>query len=465
VSLRNLIGNNFGLYVTDRGHIELDEWRILKNKGYGVSCTNATVTLRNCKFADNELGPSQTGAPDVSINSSNKEIKSMLDPFFDHFLDDSHKMYYETCLRFTEQELIPHAYEWEEAEEFPIELYKKAAEAGILGADFAEEYGGGGGDVFHLILQCEALMRCGSTGVLAGLGSLGIALPVVKLLGTEEQKQRFIPPVLAGDKIAALAITEPGTGSDVSGIKTRAVRNGESYILNGQKMFITSGVRADLVAVLARTSEDPHGGLTFFMVEKGMQGYSVSRSLKKMGWRASDTAEQSFDDCVVPVENRIGDEGSGFLALMQNFQSERLALAVYGHASAEVALAEAEKYSRQRKVFNKEILNFQVTQHKLAKMATQVRAAKCFNYQVADAMRRGEQVIEAVSEAKNFSSDVAMEVCNEAVQIFGGMGYMRETIVERLYRDVRLLPIGGGTKEVMNEIICRLRGYPRVRSS
>lgn len=387
----------------------------------------------------------------------------MIDPFFNHYLDDSHRMFYETCLSFTEQELIPHAYQWEEAESFPIELYKKAGAAGLLGADYPEEYGGGGGDVFHVILQCEAMMRCGSTGVLAGLGSLGIALPPIYSLGSEEQKQRFIPPCLRGEKIAALAITEPGTGSDVAGITTRAKRDGDSYVLNGQKMFITSGARADFVSVLARTSEDSHGGLTFFVVEKGMPGYSVSRSLKKTGWRASDTAELVFDDCVVPVENRIGEEGSGFLALMKNFQFERLALAVYGHATAEVTLREAEKYARERTVFGKPIMNFQLTQHKLATMATKTRAAKAFNYQVADAMRRGEEVIEAVSQAKNFASDVALEVANEAVQILGGMGYMRETVVERLYRDARLLPIGGGTREVMNEIICQLRGYPRSR--
>ncbi|MDF1661793.1 MAG: acyl-CoA dehydrogenase family protein [Planctomycetota bacterium] len=387
----------------------------------------------------------------------------MLDPFFDHYLDDSHRMFYETCLRFTEQELLPNAYEWEEAESFPIELYKKAADAGLMGADYPEDLGGGGGDVFHVILQCEAMMHCGSTGILAGLGSLGIALPPIRTLGTEDQKQRFIPPCLRGEKIAALAITEPGTGSDVAGVTTRATRQGDHYVLNGQKMFITSGARADFVSVLARTSDDPHGGLTFFVVEKGSPGFSVSRSLKKTGWRASDTAELVFEDCVVPVENRLGDEGSGFLALMKNFQFERLALAVYGHATAEVCLKEAEKYARQRKVFGKSVLSFQVTQHKLAAMATKTRAAKAFNYQVADAMRRGEEVIEAVSQAKNFASDVALEVADQAVQILGGMGYMRETVVERLYRDARLLPIGGGTREVMNEIICQLRGYPRAR--
>lgn len=389
-------------------------------------------------------------------------MSQLIDPFFRPFLGESHLLFYQTCRRFAEREIAPYAVEWEEAETFPRSLHQKAAEAGILGAELPEEYGGGGGDVFHVVMSLEALLRGGSTGVTVGLGTHSIALPPILFLGTEGQKKRFIPPALRGEKVAALAVTEPDTGSDVAGIRTRAVREGDHYRLNGAKLFISSGLRADLVTVLARTGPDPHGGLTFFVVERGMPGYSASRGLKKMGWRASDTAELVFDDCRVPVENRIGPEGSGFVAVMQNFQNERLALAVYGHASAEIALAEAERYARERQAFGRPLMGFQVTRHKLARMATLVRAAKCFSYQVADAIRRGENVVEAVSEAKNFAADVAMEVCDEAVQIFGGMGYMRETVVERLYRDVRLLPIGGGTREIMNEIIGKVRGYGRA---
>lgn len=383
----------------------------------------------------------------------------MQDPFFAPFFDDSHRAFHETCRRFAEREIAPYAYEWEEAELFPRELYAKAGAAGLLSAGFPEAVGGAGGDVLHTVVLIEALLRGGSTGVVVGLGSHGIALPPILILGTEEQKQRFVPPVLRGEKIAALAVTEPGTGSDVAGIRTRAVRDGDSYVLNGAKLFITSGVRADRVTVLARTGPEPHAGLTFFVVERGTPGFAASRSLKKMGWRASDTAELTFDDCRVPLENRLGSEGSGFVAVMQNFQTERLALAVYGHASAEIALEEAERYAREREAFGRPLMGFQVTRHKLAQMATKVRAAKALDYQVADAIRRGEMVIEAVSEAKNFASQVALDVCHEAVQIFGGMGYMRETVVERLYRDVRLLPIGGGTQEIMNEIIGKVRGY------
>ena len=378
----------------------------------------------------------------------------MIEPY----LNDSHKAFRETCRRFTEKEIAPYAEAWEEAEEFPVELYVKSAEAGILSAYFPEEYGGGGGDVFHAIVSTEALLTAGSTGVAVGLGSLGIALPPILTLGTEEQKQRFVAPVLSGSRIAALAVTEPGTGSDVAGIQTRAVRDGDDYILNGSKMFITSGSRADVVTVLARTGPDPHGGLTFFVVEKGMKGFEVSRKLRKTGWRASDTAELSFDDVRVPVANRLGDEGSGFLSVMQNFQMERLTLAVIGAASAAICIKEAQQYAADRKVFGRPIAGFQVTRHKLAEMATLVTAAEALNYQVAQRVQNGEYLIKEVSMAKNFSADIAQKVCYDAVQIFGGMGYMRETVVERLSRDVRLLPIGGGTTEIMNEIIAKTMG-------
>jgi acyl-CoA dehydrogenase len=373
-------------------------------------------------------------------------------------LSESHELFRQTCLRFAKEKIAPHAYEWEEAGEFPRELYLEAAQAGVFGAGFPEELGGGGGDMLHGLVGTEALLTGGSSGVVASLGSLGIALPPILNLGSEEQKRRFIPPVLSGEKIAALAITEPGTGSDVAGIATRAVKKGTDYLLTGAKMFITSGVRADLVSVLARTGPDKHGGLTFFVVERGMKGFSVSRALKKTGWWASDTAELAFDAVRVPEANRIGEEGSGFVALMQNFQTERLALAFYGHATAEIVLADALEYARERKAFGRPLVGFQVTRHKLASMATKVTAAKAFNYSTALRVLDGEYIVGEVSMAKNFSAQVAQEVCYDAVQLLGGMGYMRETRVERLSRDARILPIGGGTSEVMNEIIAKSLG-------
>lgn len=379
----------------------------------------------------------------------------MLDGMKPHPLDDDLALVRQTCLRFAREQIAPFAYEWEEAEAFPRALYGQAAVAGILGAGFPEALGGSGVDPMAPLVAGEALMEGGSSGVVAGLQSLGIALPPILNLGTEEQQTRFVPPVLAGDKIAALAITEPGAGSDVAGVRTRAVRDGEHYVIDGSKLFITSGMRADFVTVLARTGEDRHGGLTFFVVERGMPGFSASRALKKTGWRASDTAELHFDAVRVPVANRIGDEGSGFLALMNSFVGERLALAFWGHATAEVALRDALAYAREREAFGRPVARFQVTKHKLARMATRTLASRTLNYALAERMRRGETPSAEVAMAKNFAAEVAMEVTYEAVQIFGGMGYMRETRVERLARDARLLPIGGGTTEVMNELIAR----------
>ena len=370
-------------------------------------------------------------------------------------LDDHYELYRQTCLRFAKEKIAPFVDEWEEAELFPLELYREAAAAGVLAAAYPEEYGGGGGDMLHGLIGVEALLTGGSSGVVAGLGSLGIALPPILVVGSEEQKRRFVSPVLAGEKVAALAITEPGTGSDVAGISTRAVRDGSDYLISGSKLFITSGARADTVSVLARTGADKHGGLTFFVIEKGMPGFTVSRALKKTGWRASDTAELAFDEVRVPEANRIGEEGSGFVALMKNFQHERLALAFYGHATAAIALEDAIAYAKERQAFGRPLVGFQVTRHKLARMATEVEAARTLDYSCALRVRDGEYLVTEVSMAKNFAAEVAQRVCYEAVQIFGGMGFMRETRVERLSRDARLLPIGGGTTEIMNEIIAK----------
>ena len=382
----------------------------------------------------------------------------MSDTFFDNFLDDEHRLLRATCRRFAETEIAPHADEWEEAESFPVELYRKAAAAGVLGVGFPEEVGGGGGGALHGVMAAEGLMRGGSTGVVAGLTSLGIALPSLVQSGDKHLIDTFVRPTLAGERIAALAITEPSTGSDVAGILTRAKKDGGDYVIDGSKMFITSGVRADFLTVLARTGEDKHGGLSFFVIEKGMPGLSVSRALRKTGWRASDTAELAFDSVRVPARNRVGEEGGGFVTLMRNFQMERLALAAVGSATALIALEQAEKYARERQAFGRPLAGFQVTRHKLADMATRVLAAQTLVYQVALCISRGDYVVKEVSIAKNLAAEAAVSVSYDAVQIFGGAGYLRETLVERLSRDARLLPIGGGTQEIMKEIIARQMG-------
>ncbi len=379
----------------------------------------------------------------------------------DAMLRDDHLEVRRTCTRFAEREIAPYSTEWEEAEEFPRDLYKMAAEAGILGMSLPEEVGGSGGDALHSLMVTEGLMVGGSTGVIAGLGSLGIGLPPIVQAGDPGQIERYVKPAIAGDTISALGVTEPGAGSDVAGIRTRAVRDGSDYVITGSKTFITSGVRADHVTVLCRTSDDPHGGLTFFVVEKGMKGFEVSRALHKTGWRASDTAELSFDNVRVPEENRVGAEGSAFVTLMRNFQGERLMLAGFGHAAAEFCLLKATEWAREREAFGRALMGFQVTRHKLADMATKVLSAKALNYWVASRVAAGDYLVAETSMAKNHSATIANEVCYDAVQIFGGMGYMRETVVERLSRDVRILPIGGGTQEIMKEITAKTLGFGR----
>lgn len=382
----------------------------------------------------------------------------MHDDLFAVHFDESHRAYRATCRRFADTEIRPHVEAWEEAGTFPRSLYKKAADAGVLAPAMPADYGGGGGDIFHAIVAGEELQRGGSAGVVVGLNTHAIALPPILAMGTEAQKRRFVPPVLAGEKIAALAVTEPQAGSDVAAVRTRAVRQGDHYVIDGAKTFITSGVRADLVTLLARTSSHPHGGLSFFVVERGTPGFTVGRALKKTGWWASDTAELHFDGVRVPESNRIGPEGAGFGALMNNFASERLMLAVNGCALAMLALDEAHRYAQQREAFGRPLAAFQVTRHKLARMATTVASARALTYAAGARLRDGVVAMDELAMAKVHAAAVAREVCWEAVQIFGGMGYMRESLVERLARDARLLPIGGGTDEIMNELIARGMG-------
>ncbi|MEE2961160.1 MAG: acyl-CoA dehydrogenase family protein [Myxococcota bacterium] len=379
--------------------------------------------------------------------------------FFSNFISEEYELLRDTATKFARTEIWPNAMEYEEEGIFPIELYKKAGNAGILRAGFSEHVGGTGTNPMHQVMVTEGLMRGGTTGVVVGLGTAAIALPPILAAGTSGQIDKFVKPVLAGDAIAALAITEPNTGSDVAGVQTRAHKVEGGYRVSGNKLYISSGSRADFITTLVRTSDDPHGGLTFLVLEKPMKGLTVSRCLKKTGWWSSDTAELAFDDIFVPEENRIGSEGSGFILLMHNFQAERLALATYGATTAEIAYEEARRYATERNAFGKKIMGFQVTRHKLADMATQVTAAKTMVYQVGTRMAEGQEVVAEVSMAKNFCSDVALNVTREAVQIFGGMGYMRESWVERLSRDARLLPIGGGTQEIMKEIIGKRLNY------
>jgi acyl-CoA dehydrogenase len=376
------------------------------------------------------------------------------------FEGDEHAALRAQIRRFAQDEIAPHAHAWDEAKGFPRELYRKAAQVGLLGVGYPEALGGGGGDIGHAMVAFDELVVTGkSVGVKVGLGTHGIALPPILALGTDEQKRRWVPPVLAGEKVAALAITEPGAGSDVAAITTRAVRDGDHYVVNGAKTFISSGCRADLVTLAVRTGGPGHAGLSLLVVERGTPGFAVSKQLEKMGWWASDTAELSFDDCRVPVANRLGEEGQGFLAIVQNFVSERLFIAGQCVAVAELAYRESVAYARERHAFGKALSGFQVTRHKLADMASRLAAARALTGEVAMRYLRGERTPSLAAMAKNTATDMCSYVCDHAVQLHGGAGYLRGTVVERLFRDARLYPIGGGTREIMNEIIAKTEGY------
>ncbi|OHC27097.1 MAG: acyl-CoA dehydrogenase [Pseudomonadales bacterium RIFCSPLOWO2_12_59_9] len=378
---------------------------------------------------------------------------------YQEYFNSDHQLLRDSVRRFVEREILPFVAEWEEAESFPRELYAKAGAAGILGIGYPEEFGGShAGDLFAKVAVSEELMRCGSGGLVAGLGSLDIGLPPVVKWAKPALRERIVPQVLSGEKIMALAVTEPSGGSDVASLKTRAVRDGDFYRVTGSKTFITSGVRADYYTVAVRTGGEGFGGVSLLLIEKGTPGFSVGRLLKKMGWWASDTAELFFDDCRVPVDNLIGAENMGFAGIMANFQSERLSLAIMANMTSQLALEEALKWAREREAFGKPIGKFQVLKHRLAEMATQLEVSREFTYRQAAKMAAGKSVIKEISMAKNFATDVSDRITYDATQILGGMGFMRESLVERLYRDNRILSIGGGSREIMNEIISKQMG-------
>jgi len=374
---------------------------------------------------------------------------------FQEYFGPAHNMVRRSVKEFVDREIVPNIEDWEEMNEFPRDLYKKAGDVGILGIGYPEEYGGTPGDIFFQVAAWEEIMRCGSGGVTAGLGSLNIAIPPILSQGTDDQKERFVRPAIMGDRIAALAITEPGGGSDVAGLQTTAVRENDHYVVNGSKTFITSGCRADHVTCAVRTGGPGASGISLLVIEAGTPGYSVSEKLKKTGWWASDTAQIFFDNCKVPVENLIGEENQGFYGIMENFQSERLQLAVMANMTSQLAFEASLRYAGQREAFGKRLAGFQVMRHKIVDMATLVEVSREFTYRVAAKIGAGLNQVKEISMAKNFACTTSDRVTYDAVQIFGGYGFMRGYPVERLYRDNRVLSIGGGTTEVMKEIISK----------
>ncbi len=391
----------------------------------------------------------------MSEHAAVPQARRPLPPF-----TEEHEELRESVRRFVANELRPHAMEWEDAEWFPNEVFGKLAEVGFLGLKYPEELGGEGGDYLHDAVLSEELSRCGSGGVAAGIGAhIGIATPPVWKFGTEEQKQRFLVPAIKGERIAALGITEPEAGSDVAGIKTKAERVDGGWVVNGSKTFITNGVRADFVVTAVKTtSEGGHHGLSFLVIEREFEGFEVSKKLEKMGWRASDTAELSFADVFVPEENLLGEENGGFYLIMANFQWERLLMALGAVGSMQAVIDLTIDYARERNAFGRPIAKFQAIRHKVAEMALKLETARAMTYHALRLFYETGDAVSEVTMAKLQSQRAAFEVADEALQIHGGAGYMKEYEIERVARDTRLGPIGGGTDEIMKEILGKQLG-------
>lgn len=372
------------------------------------------------------------------------------------YYDETHDALAQSVRRFVEREIAPHIDRWEAEGELPRSLHKKAAEAGILGLRYPEEYGGHseGFDIFHGLTQTEELAAVGAGGLGASLMTHGIGLPPILALGSEDMKRRVAPPVLAGDKIIALGITEPSGGSDVANLRTKAVRDGNHYIVNGSKMFITSGLRADWLTCAVRTGGEGAAGVSLLLIEMDMPGVSRTR-LDKMGWRCSDTAAIYFEDVRVPAENLIGPENGGFIGIMRNFNSERLGMAMGCCAYARVCLKEAAEWAQQRETFGKTLVKHQSIRIKLADMARQVNATQAWVDLCAWQVQLGRDKPADFAMLKVQATQMLEAVARDAAQILGGASYITGSKVERIYREVRVNAIGGGSEEIMLDLAGR----------
>ncbi len=376
-------------------------------------------------------------------------------------LTPEHEQFRDTVRRFVDKELAPQVAEWDEAGEFPRGLYRKAAAAGLLAVGFPEEYGGIEADLFYHVILAEEIAHAGAGGVSASLFSHGIGAPPIARVGSDELKARVLPQILAGEKISALAITEPSGGSDVAQLRTRAQRDGGDFVINGEKTFITSGMRADFTTVAVRTGGPGAAGVSLVLVERDRPGFTRT-ALKKMGWWCSDTALLSFVDCRVPVANLIGEENAGFRAIMLNFNAERLGMAAMAVGFAQVCLDEAISWARERKTFGQTLLGHQVMRHKLVDMQTRLHAARAMLYDVCWRLvetPRDPVAIAALCMTKNFATRTMQFCADAAVQTLGGAGFMRGAKSERIYREVKVMTIGGGTEEIMKDLAARQLGW------
>ncbi len=386
-------------------------------------------------------------SPLAALNESRKS------PFY----EEHHHAWRDTLRRFVEAEIMPHVNDWDEAGEFPRALYRKASDVGLLRLGWPEEYGGVPSDPFMSIVTSQEMARHGAGGVNASLMVHGIGLPPIRRLGSQEMKDRIIPEVLSGEKIIALGITEPSGGSDVANLKTTARRDGDHYVVNGSKMFITGGMRADYYTVAVRTGGEGAGGVSLLLIERDREGFSRT-PLKKQGWWASDTAALYFDDVRVPVENLIGQENRGFAGIMENFNGERIGMSAGAIGFSKVCLEDAISWAQERVTFGKRLADHQVIRHKLADMYKRINATQSWLELLAWRIQQGESPIAEIALLKVQATET-MEYCaREAMQVMGGNGYMRGSRVERIYREVRVNAIGGGSEEIMRDLAARQMG-------
>ena len=383
-----------------------------------------------------------------------------------HFIfSQEHEDLRESMESWVKKEMWPHRNEWEDTY-WPTEMMKRAGDLGFLGLCFPEEYGGQGGDYFYSLVRAECMSYSGSGGTNMGFAvQTDMVLPPIHLLGTEEQKEKYLKPGLKGEKVGSLGITEPGAGSDVAGIRTTAIRDGDEYVINGSKTFITNGPRADFIVLVCKTDpEERHAGITLFVVdlrdENGdkVPGFTVSAELEKMGMHASDTGELAFEDVRVPASAVLGEVGKGFYHIAWELQGERLVAAAGSHAGCERMIEKTLEYAKEREAFGRPIGKFQAIRHQVAEMATKAEVSRALTYNALRLFHEGHDCIRDVSMAKLVTQRSLLEIADQCLQIHGGYGYMREYGIERAVRDARLGPIGGGTDEIMKEILGKTMG-------
>jgi acyl-CoA dehydrogenase len=382
------------------------------------------------------------------------------EPYHDPYLTEERLALREMATRFTQAHIVEQHQSFEDAGQLPRSLHVAAAEAGLLGLGFPEEVGGSGGSLIDVTVRDEAMMEAGaSSGLMSALFTHGIATPHIIQHGSDALIDTWVRPTMAGTLIGSLAITEPGAGSDVNNLAATAVRDGDHWVINGAKTYITSGIRADFVTTAVRTGGAGAGGISLIVVPTDTPGFTRSAPLQKMGWRSSDTAELSYVDVHVPLENMVGDENAGFGYIGQNFVGERIGLAIHGYSVAQRSLDLTVAWCRDRETFGRPLVGRQVVRHRLVEMKTRIEASKALSRSVVLRAVAGEMAIAEACLAKNHAVETAEWVCSQAVQLHGGMGYMTGTEVERQYRDVRLLGIGGGATEVLTDLASKLLGY------